>query len=52
MKEHLLTDSEPLQAARDEMRPRFGTIEAYFRDGLGLDADAQQALRAAFVEGA
>jgi protein-tyrosine phosphatase len=39
-----------LDAALDEMRQRFGTIEGYFADGLGIDADAQAALRAALVE--
>jgi len=43
---------EYLEAALDEMRAAFGTIEAYFAEGLKLDAAAQQALRAAFVEGA
>ena len=41
-----------LQAALDEMRTQFGTIESYFADGLKLDEAAQQALRAALVEGA
>jgi len=39
-----------LQAALDEMRKEFGTVEAYFAEGLKLDAAAQHALRAAFVE--
>jgi protein-tyrosine phosphatase len=43
---------EYLQAALDEMRKEFGTIEAYFTEGLTLDEADQQALRAAFVEGA
>lgn len=38
-----------LQAALEEMRARFGSIEGYFRDGLGIDADVQQTLRAAFT---
>ena len=42
---------EYLEAARDAMRTEFGTIEAYFAEGLKLDDAVQQALRAAFVEG-
>ncbi len=41
---------EYLEAALGEMRLRYGTIEGYFTDGLGLDADVQQALRVAFIE--
>jgi protein-tyrosine phosphatase len=41
---------EYLEAALDEMRLRYGTIEGYFTDGLGLDADILQALRVAFIE--
>lgn len=41
---------EYLDAAFDEMRHRFGAIEGYFRDGLGLDQAKQDALRAVFVE--
>ena len=41
---------EYLAAALDEMRARFGTIEGYFAEGLGIDAGAQQRLRATFVE--
>ena len=41
---------EYLEAALDEMRRRFGTIEGYFTDGLGLDANILQALRVAFIE--
>jgi protein-tyrosine phosphatase len=40
-----------LEAALDEMRKEFGTIEGYFREGLGLDEAGQQSLRSAFVEG-
>lgn len=39
-----------LQAAIDEMRSRFGTIEGYFTDGLGLSADRLAVLRARFTE--
>jgi len=41
---------EYLEAALDEMRQRFGTIEGYFTDGLGLDANILQALRGALIE--
>lgn len=41
---------EYLQAALDEMRQRFSTIEGYFTEGLGLDADLLRRLRATFVE--
>jgi len=34
-----------LDTALDEMRTQFGTIEAYFDDGLGIDAAAQDRLR-------
>ena len=43
---------EYLAAALDEMRSRFGTIEGYFTQGLGIDSGTQQLLRATFVEGA
>jgi protein-tyrosine phosphatase len=39
-----------LTAALDQMRSDFGTIEAYFDEGLGIDAAAQASLRAALVE--
>jgi len=42
---------EYLEAALDEMRKQFGTIEGYFTEGLGLDTGVLQALRAAFIEG-
>ena len=41
-----------LEAALDEMRKAFGTIEGYFTEGLKIDEGAQKALRAAFVESA
>jgi protein-tyrosine phosphatase len=41
---------EYLEAAFDETRARYGTMEAYFRDGLGIDDDTVAALRAALVE--
>jgi protein-tyrosine phosphatase len=39
-----------LEAALDEMRREFGTVERYFTKGLGIDEGAQQTLCAAFVE--
>ena len=39
-----------LHTAIDEMRTRFGSVEGYFTDGLGLDAATQRALRRALVE--
>lgn len=39
-----------LQTALDEMRSRYGTIERYFDEGLGIDADGRRALRARLVE--
>ena len=39
-----------LHAAIDEMRTRFGSVEGYFTDGLGLGAATQEALRRALVE--
>ena len=42
-------ESRYLDAALDELRSRFGTIENYFAQGLGIDADGQRALRAIFV---
>ncbi|MGD0863470.1 MAG: tyrosine-protein phosphatase [Candidatus Limnocylindrales bacterium] len=42
---------EYLQAALDEMRTSYGTIERYFSDGLRLDHGTLRALRAAFLEG-
>ncbi len=42
-------DADYLRAALDEMTRRFGSIPAYFADGLGIDADGQQRLRDALV---
>ena len=39
-----------LAAALDEMHTRYGTIEGYFTDGLGLGPDVQAALRDALIE--
>ena len=41
---------EYLDAALDEMRKEFGTIEGYFAKGLGIDRDAQNALRTVLLE--
>jgi len=41
---------EYLEAALDEMRARFGSIEGYAENGLGIDESTLSALRAAFVE--
>jgi protein-tyrosine phosphatase len=38
-----------LKASFDEMHAKYGTIEAYFADGLGIDAAAQQRLRDRFL---
>lgn len=43
-------DARYLQASLNEMEQRFGSIESYFSDGLGIDAQDQQRLRAALVE--
>jgi len=42
-------DAAYLRAALDEMGKRFGSIEDYFSDGLGIDAGGQQRLRDALV---
>jgi protein-tyrosine phosphatase len=34
-----------LDAAFDEMEKQYGSIERYFSEGLGIDADQQQAMR-------
>ncbi len=43
-------DRSYLQAALDEMRAQYGSVEAYFADGLGIDAAQQAALRRELVE--
>lgn len=43
-------EAEYLRAALDEMNTKFGSIEGYFADGLGIDADGQQRLRDELVE--
>ena len=41
--------AEYLEASFDEMQKRYGTIEKYFADGLGIDASSQSTLRDLFV---
>jgi len=43
-------DPQYLQAALDEMKQRFGSIEGYFAEGLDINEAEQQALRAALTE--
>jgi protein-tyrosine phosphatase len=43
-------EEDYLDAALDEMRTKYGTIEEYFATALGIDAPVQDALRDAFVE--
>jgi len=38
-----------LEAALAEMRSRYGDVEGYLADGLGLDADAPRLLRSIFL---
>jgi len=47
----LIADPRCLEAAQAQVRESFGSIEAYFADGLGVDAATQDALRAAFIDG-
>lgn len=42
--------AEYLDASFDEMQKRYGTIENYFADGLGIDASGQKVLRDLFTE--
>lgn len=39
-----------LRAALAEMDSRFGSIEGYFEDGLGIDSDRREELRSALIE--
>jgi protein-tyrosine phosphatase len=43
-------DRRYLDAGLDEMTGRFGGVEGYFAEGLGIDAAGQASLREAFVE--
>jgi len=40
---------EYLEAAFDEMETEYGTIENYFAEGLGIEADQQQAIREIYL---
>lgn len=42
-------ESRYLEAALDQVSRSYGSIEAYFSHGLGVDAPTQHALRAAFL---
>lgn len=42
--------TEYLEAAFDEMETRYGGINEYFSEGLGIDAEAQNTLRNIFLE--
>ncbi len=44
--------AEYLQAAFDETKSRYGTIENYFSQALEIDAAGQTALRERFLTGA
>lgn len=39
-----------LESAFEEMETKYGTIEQYFSEGLGIDAAQQQALRALYLQ--
>jgi hypothetical protein len=41
---------EYLEASFDEMQKRYGTIENYFSEGLGIDAAGQRALRDLYIK--
>ncbi|MCC6930944.1 MAG: tyrosine-protein phosphatase [Gemmatimonadaceae bacterium] len=43
-------EPEYLEAAFDEVQKRYGTIEHYFAEGLGIDAAGQKKLRDVFLE--
>ena len=43
-------EADYLDAALDEMRSKYGTVEEYFTTALGIDAALQQTLRDVFVE--
>jgi len=50
LKPVLGVDPAYLHASLDEMQSRFGTIEDYFADGLGIERDDQQVLRDALTQ--
>ena len=41
---------EYLESAFDEMETQYGTIENYFAEGLGIDAEQQQAIREIYLQ--
>ena len=41
---------EYLDAAFNEMEKNYGTIEKYFSEGLGIDAEQQQAIRDLYLQ--
>jgi protein-tyrosine phosphatase len=43
-------EADYLDAALDEMRSRYGNVEGYFADALGIDGAGQRALRDVLVE--
>lgn len=43
-------ESPYLDTAFEEMKTKFGTIDGYFTDGLGLDADVTAELRGALID--
>jgi protein-tyrosine phosphatase len=45
-----IADPRCLEAAQAQVRESYGSIEAYFADALGVDGEAQDALRAAFAD--
>lgn len=49
-----LVDARPeyLESALAEVRGSYGSLPAYFADGLGIDDAGQERLRAALVEAA
>ena len=42
--------AEYLAAAFDEVKARYGTVEGYFAEGLGIGAAGQKALRERFLK--
>jgi protein-tyrosine phosphatase len=43
-------EADYLDAALDEMRSKYGSVEDYFQQALGIGAAVQQTLRDVFVE--
>ena len=43
-------DNKYLDAAFDELETHYATIEKYFSEGLGINAEQQQALRDLYLE--